>query len=208
MQFIETFSDFETAVQTLDNGGRFYNFMTDANDGEISAAELAKAAGVFSDQQKMKIFLEMSMMHFAAAEKQRIYDMMPNKLQAKLAEQSLDQYNVHEAVEYGYTGQSVVVSGIPKWSLNKSDFMGFIMVPIMAGSVTTFTMIPIIDNYDVYELRDEESDQTFIVAHAKGKGKLPNKVIQCGGILKELKSDKNKEVADKLFLEIVYCIDQ
>jgi len=48
------------AIAALDNGGRFYNLLTNADDGEISAAELSKAAGVFSDRQQMFIYLEMA----------------------------------------------------------------------------------------------------------------------------------------------------
>jgi hypothetical protein len=36
--------------KTLDNGGRFYNFFTDADDNVVSRAELAKAAGVGCDR--------------------------------------------------------------------------------------------------------------------------------------------------------------
>ena len=48
---------------------------------------------------------------------------------------------------------------------SKSDFKGFIMIPISTGSVMTFSMVPIIDQYDVYEIRETEIDQSFLIAH-------------------------------------------
>ncbi|MCH6588222.1 MAG: hypothetical protein IH805_07905, partial [Proteobacteria bacterium] len=37
-----------------------YNLLTQASDGNVSSAELAKVAGVFGDKQKMVLYLEMS----------------------------------------------------------------------------------------------------------------------------------------------------
>lgn len=204
MQNLTSFQSIHEAIDTLDNGGRFYNFFTDANDGEISEAELSKAAGVYSDKQKMKLYLEMALKNFSEEEKKRVLDMMPFKLQSKLEGQDVFHYSVSQAIQDGQSGQVAIVKGKPKWVENKTDFVGFIMIPISTGSVTTFTMIPIMENYDIYELYDELNEQEFLIAHAKGMGRLPERLLSCGGILKELKSDKKKKEADKHFLELVY----
>ena len=49
-----------TALKTLDNGGRFYNILTKAEDGIISQAELGKVGGLFSSKQQSILLLEMS----------------------------------------------------------------------------------------------------------------------------------------------------
>ena len=77
----------------------------------------------------------------------------------------------------------------------------------MAGSVMTFMMVPIIDQYDVYELKDEASSGSFLIAHAKGATKLPQARIKVAGVLKELKAKKDEENASKKFLEAVYYME-
>lgn len=58
--------------------------------------------------------------------------------------------------------------------------------------------------YDVYELRDEVSSESFIIAHSKSKEKLPEKKMKVAGIIKELKGNKQEDVGFKLFLEVLY----
>ncbi len=79
------------------------------------------------------------------------------------------------------------------------------MIPLMIGDVTTFSMIPLIDEYDVYELRDESSSETFFIAHAKGSEQLPDQLITIGGVIKEMSSEDDKPVGK--FLEAVYFMD-
>ena len=67
--------------------------------------------------------------------------------------------------------------------------------------------MPIIDKYDVYEIRDEVSDDTFLIAHARGSIVLPEKKIKVAGVLKELKANKNEKKASKRFLEVLYYLD-
>ena len=57
------------------------------------------------------------------------------------------------------------------------------------------------------KIRDEESDDTFLVAHARGSDMLPLKKIKVAGVLKELKAKKEEKKASKRFLEAVYYLD-
>ncbi|EAR12610.1 hypothetical protein PI23P_08290 [Polaribacter irgensii 23-P] len=109
-----------------------------------------------------------------------------------------------EAGSKGIIAANTIITGIPKLTTSKTDFIGFILVPIMIGNVTTFSLIPLIEIYDVYELRDENSSQSFLIAHSKGTNKLPEKIIIVAGVLKELKANKNEKKASKMFLEAVY----
>jgi hypothetical protein len=81
------------------------------------------------------------------------------------------------------------------------------MIPVITGNVTTFSLIPLIDIYDVYELRNAKSSQSFLIAHSKGTHKLPEKKIKVAGVLKELKANKNEKKASKMFLEAVYHME-
>ena len=117
-------------------------------------------------------------------------------------------YAVHyllpsEANKNGILTHSSIIEGIPRYVESKSDISGFIMVPIMTGKVTTFTMIPIVDHYNVYELRDDISSETFLIAHSKESEKLPEKRMTFGGILKEFKKKKDEEDLVSNYLEIL-----
>ena len=65
-------------------------------------------------------------------------------------------------------------------------------------------MVPIMDQFDVYELTDEVSSETTFVANVRGSERLPVRLTRFGGILKETSKDKDGEEKDRLFLEGVY----
>ncbi len=208
MRKINSFKKVSDAISELDNGGRFYNILTKAEDGVISKPEVGKVAGLFSDKQKMVLFLDLSMIDLSTDQKSEIL--------AKFDDQLLSVYNQHqsqrllpsEAHEKGIISSNAILTGVPKLSDSKSDFKGFIMVPIVVGNITTFSLIPLIDQYDIYEIRDEDSSETFFIAHDKGQAKLPEKKLRIAGVFKELKADEEEKKASKKFLEAVYYSEE
>jgi len=80
------------------------------------------------------------------------------------------------------------------------------MIPIMAGKTMTMMMIPIMDKYDVYEMKDDINGEQFFIAHARSDNKLPQEKITIAGIIKELKADKKEDQPSEKFLEIVYLL--
>lgn len=204
MKQIAPFDSLDLALTELDNGGRFYNLFTQANDSQITTAELAKAAGVFSDKQNMMLFLEMSLLDLDANAKKKVFSYLSNDLQLAYKKYQPKHYSTKEAIVHSQASEAAIVTGIPKLLDSKTPFKGFILVPIIANNVTTFTMIPIFDQYDVYELRDEESDSEFFIAHQRGSEKLAPQLTRCAGIIKELKADKKEQAQALGFLEIVY----
>ncbi|SEK34587.1 hypothetical protein SAMN04487910_0308 [Aquimarina amphilecti] len=192
------------AMKSLDNGGRFYNILTKAEDGVISQSELGKVSGLFRDKQKMILFLDLATSKLDANETKEIFSSLSNEMQSVYDRYSSKELLIHEVKEKGELSKSLVITGVPKKIASKSDFNGFIMIPIVAGKVTTFTMIPIVDTYDVYEIVADKD--TFIIAHAKGSQKLPEQRIKVAGVLKELKSKKDETTSEK-YLEVVYYLD-
>ena len=172
MQQVVPFSDLQDAQTSLDNGGRFYNILTNADDGVITGAELGKVAGCFTDKQKMALFLDLAMAELPDSDKDQVVQMLSPGLRADMESHKPAWWLPSEALAQGVAGASAIVTGVPKLVESKSAFSGFIMVPIMTGTVTTFMMIPLIDAYDVYEVRDEASDEAFLVAHAKANAEL------------------------------------
>lgn len=204
MKKITPYKTTSNALASLDNGGRFYNFASKADDGEISSAELAKAAGVFSDKQQMMLYLEMSISELDQDSQKRVLSSLSVDLKATHKKYAPQHLIPSKAKTEGKLTSCAIITGIPNLVDSKTDFNGFIMIPIASGKVTTFVMIPLIDQYDVYELRDHETAQDFLIAHNRGSNKLPESMVRCGGVLKELKNGKDKGADATIFLETIY----
>ncbi len=65
-------------------------------------------------------------------------------------------------------------------------------------------MVPIMDQYDIYELTDESSSTTTFLANVQGTARLPVERARFGGILKETSIDNHGKNKDRLFLEAHY----
>ena len=207
MYQIEPFQNINDAISNLDNGGRFFNLFTKANDGIITKAELGKSSKIFKNLSQMILFLELSMSKLNNYEKSSIISKLEENLQKIYLKYKPLKLLPSEGVSKGIIASNAIITGIPKLTESKSDLTGFIMIPMTSGNVTTVTPIPLIDVYDVYKLRDEKSDQNFLIAHHKGTKKLPEKKIMVAGILKELKLNENKLDSSPIYLEAVYYME-
>jgi hypothetical protein len=207
MRKITPFKTINETIQSLDNGGQFYHIQTKAKDWIINQSELGKVGGVFNDKQQMILFLEMSMMKLTREEKNVVISMLDSDLQKTFAKYKSQELLSSEAHEKGIISSNVIMAGIPKKIDANSDFKGFLMFPVMSGSVITFMMIPIVDKYDVYEIRDEASAETFFIAHSNDSERFMNKKAMLGGVLKEMKANENEQVPTKKFLEVTYYIE-
>ena len=208
MKHLTPCQNLNEALDSLDNGGRFYNIFTTAQDGVISKAELSKVCGVINDRQQMILFLELTTSDLKKSEKEIIHSKLESGLQEIYEKYRSQRLSPSEVESQGKMASNIVVSGTPKLIDSRSRFNGFITIPVAAGSVTTVVMVPIIDQYDVYELRDEESSVHCLIAHQKSKSqKLPSKKITIGGVLKELSEDKSDDLPKQRFIEIAYYLD-
>ena len=60
MREIKPYKTVRGLTKAIDNGGRFYNLFSHAQDNVVSRGELAKAAGMFSSGANAFLFLEMA----------------------------------------------------------------------------------------------------------------------------------------------------
>ena len=65
-------------------------------------------------------------------------------------------------------------------------------------------MIPIMDQYDIYELTDDSSSTKTFIANVRGSERLPVELSRFGGILKETSVDKEGKENGHLYLEALY----
>ena len=203
MKKIEPYKNINEATLSLDNGGRFYNVLTKSDDGIISTSELGKVAGLFIDKQKMVLFLDLAISNFDVNAKEKIDNSLDVSLRSTYEKYKSQEFLPSEAYDKGILSSNSIITGFPKKIDSKSDFNGVIVLPVGKS----FVVMPIIDKYDVYEIRDEVSDDTFLIAHARGSIVLPEKKIKVAGVLKELKANKNEKKASKRFLEALYYLD-
>lgn len=204
MEKIVTFNNPVDAINSLDNGGRFYNFFTKPNDQVISFAEVGKVAGLFFEKQLAVLFLEMAISKLSESAREEVMATFDQSLK-----QAYDKFRPQwllpsEVAIKGIVASSTIITGVPRFKEKNSGLSGFVL--IATGKV--FVMVPIYEQYDVYEIRDEESSETFIIAHKKGEEKLPTQKIRVGGILKEMNTDKDDDKAKGKFLEVSYFIDE
>jgi hypothetical protein len=204
MRRIKPYKTTRNALASLDNGGRFYNLLTQAKDGNVTSAEVARVAGVFNDKQRMVLYLEMSLSELDERSIKNIRSSLSDDLRSAYRRYSPQRLLPSEAQGKGKVAGSAIITGIPQFVKANSDFVGFVMIPMSTGKSTTIMMIPMIDQYDVYEIRDEVTSKEFLIAHARGTTKLPECVVRCGGILKELKTAKKGSGRPKKFLEGLY----
>lgn len=202
MKKVTPYKSQAAALKSLDNGGRFFNVLTKADDGEITSAELSKVAGAFSDKQLMNLYLDMSLAQLP--KRDIVLASLSDKLNKAYQRYRPQYLSPIAAATSKQVGVTAIVTGIPQYKQSKTEFSGFIMVPIISGNVTTFMMIPIMDEYDVYEIKDQQSDELFIIAHARSNRKLDEVPTRVGGYLKELQVDERNESEKRLFLETYY----
>lgn len=206
MKQIKPYVNVSEAISSLDNGGRFYNVLTHAEDGIISQSEVGKVGGLFNEKQKVILFLELSISKLDASAKADLVSKLDDGLQKSYQKYKPQELLPSEANSKGVLSANAIITGFPKLVDSKSDFTGVILIPIMTGKAMTFIPVPIIEKYDIYEIRDEASSETFLIAHAKDADKLPEQKIKVAGVLKELKMKKGDEGSAKKFLEINYFL--
>jgi len=201
---IISYQNIEEAFAQLDNGGRFYNLFTKAKDEEINTAELARVAGLFSEKQQLILFLELSISQLSKQDQVTIISKLDDKLRKDFLKYKAQELMPSEAEQRGVLSANAIITGVPRVKNSTSEFKGFILIPVSAGKVITVMPIPIIDQYDIYEIRDEHAAESFLVAHYRGKGTLPEKKIKVAGVLKDIEVETEGGIAHRKFLEINY----
>ena len=204
MQIITPYKTLPDALATLDNGGRFYNIFTNEKDGKIDSSELARVAGVFSDRQRMFLYLDTALCHLPAEEAAEVIGALSGRLRKQYENQKPIPITPAELDRVGRAGISAMVSGVPQFVESNAVANGFVMMPVTMGKTTNLVMIPLTERYKVYEIRDEKTDNAILIAHDHSQEKLPARPMLFGGILKELKGDKTHTPRHSLFLEAIY----
>jgi hypothetical protein len=152
---------------------------------------------LFTDKQKMVLYFALSISKlkspFCDLVKAALSDGLKQAYDKYLPQQLLPS----QAVSQGVVSSNAIVTGIPTKVDSKRELKGFIFVP-------PSMFIPIVDRYDIYEMRNDEQAEPLLIAHARGAAKLPEKLLKVAGILKTIKLKVDGEDVETMFLEALY----
>ncbi|MEO2014120.1 MAG: hypothetical protein ABGZ53_07080 [Fuerstiella sp.] len=206
MRELKPYRTMQGLRKSIDNGGRFYNFFTDADDHTVTRAELAKAAGVFTAGVKAFLFLEMAQQDLQPDDRQSIIELLESDLRREYQRNRPQVLLPSEIEKHGTAGCSIIATGFPRFVEDRTQFSGFIMIPIMAGNVTTFMMVPIYDQFDVYEVFDDRRMRkpNSMVATVRGQRLSHDEPIRFGGVLRKLQFEDKTKKSHDFYLETAF----
>jgi hypothetical protein len=201
MREIKPYQTFHGAQRALDNGGRFYNLFARSGDDILEPAELARAAGVYSSDAKAFLHFEMGILGLPPEEQEKIVSRLSPELHEKYLEQRPSTLHPSAVESQGQAGEATIVSGYPVFVEDKSQFTGFIVLV-----VPVIVLVPIFDQFDVYELFDSPDlkQPRTVIATARGTKRLDGSYVRFGGLLKELYFEDQTGKDHGLFLEAIY----
>jgi hypothetical protein len=206
MQELKPFATLGPLKKALDNGGRFYNFFAAAEDEVVTRGELAKAAGVFTASAKAFLFLEMVKQDLTEQDQHAALKLLEPKLRHDFEKKRPARVLPSLVDKEQRAGTAAIVTGFVREIGAESQFVGFVIVPIMIGKVMVPMMIPIQNLYRVLELFDDEQRKTpsAIVCTPLKKPIGLSGRMQFGGILKTLKNKTKAPPSHPLFLEAAF----
>jgi len=206
MKEIIPFQTLEEAHKKLDNGGRFYHLFAKPGDGIITGGELSTAAGLVSSKEETYLYLHLSLACLNKQQKQEIISHLSPDLQSQYMTAVPQMLEIDKFEQEVVTNKTVIVTGYPKFLEDRTEFTAFIMIPIMAGKTMNFSMIPIFDQFDVYELykNPECSGDKTIIATARGSKRLEPVSTTFAGLANELTFEAKAETPHRYYVETLF----
>ena len=129
MQEIKPYKTVNGLKKAIDNGGRFYNWFSQAEDNHVTSGELAKAAGVFFIGTHAFLFLELAQRLLSPQDREAIEWMLDPALRSQYRKQRPQTLKASQVESKGKCGESTIVTGHARFVENKTEFGGFIMIP-------------------------------------------------------------------------------
>jgi len=201
MKQIVSYRTLQGALNALDNGGRFYNVFTKAKDEVIT-----DSAGVFSGKAQAFLFFELALSDLPEIDREQVIQCLSPALRSTYLRQRPKRTEIEVFERQVQETDAVIVAGFPVFLEDKTQFSGFIMIPIFTGKTMMFTMIPIFDKFDIYEVysdSDLQGDKT-IIATVRGSKRLATEMTTFGGIVKKLKFKDKSKRKHSLYVETLF----
>lgn len=208
METITPFKNLDAALTELDNGGRFYNLFTNAEDGIITQAEIEKKAQIFLDPKKSILFFELAISKLAHSDKTNIRAMLDPALQDHY-EKNGPQHITSNQINKQLVGSNVILTGVPSKIEISDNFEGYISVPILVGEITTFTKSAMSEYYSLFTLNNSSNNTSCIIGiPVQSKVPFPKNEITIGGVVKSFYTHADTDDDQKYFIEVSYLLTE
>jgi hypothetical protein len=134
-------------------------------------------------------------------DKGKVLSLLSSKLKSRYQRERPWVLKPSEVESIGRAGNAIITRGYPALVQDKARLRKLVIM------VSPGRFLPILQQYDVYELWDspDTSDPCVAVAVMQGAQKLPNSSpIRVGGVLKELRLEPHDEKEHNVYLEALY----
>ncbi len=196
---IEPYKTISGAMRSLDNGGRFYNLFTAADDQQITAAELKKAAGILGGSQTAALFLALATSDLKDTEQSRIRSALGPKARKWFDRYQPESLTPRDFAAKAKAGNCYVVEGEVRL-FDDVEVTGMIFIPIQTGKVTSLMPVPTTDYYTVYELGKAKRGSECLVLAPKQATQFEG-TIRFAGVAKEAEVEGSRGTVKRLRLE-------
>ncbi len=189
MKKLQPYKTVRGAVAAFDNGGRFFNLFTEAADGTITSAELGKAAGTLGALPHTLLYFEMMIAWLPETEQESVISKLDPSLRRKFRAKRAIRLAEADRSTLPKKPPAVIVTGKPEYARSRTQFTGFITIPVQTGSVSSSIQIPIHDEFALYTMKGGGIDDVP-VAVSKSVGKLPAAQVIVGGYLMKMSAEE------------------
>ena len=202
MREIRPYRTVRGARQALDNGGRFFNLFARSGDDRVDSAELARAAGVYSTGMRAFLYFEMALMELPPVERYEVVSRLSPDLEPRYQANRPKILAPSSVESEGQAGTPTIVAGYPMFVEDRTQFTGFIILVVKP----TIVLLPVFDQFDVYEVFDAPEMRTSrtVIATVRGSSWLDGVHARFGGVLKELYFGDKTGGEHGLYLETMY----
>ncbi len=200
MELIKPFTSASQAIDLLDNGGKFYNIFTSADDDIISPSEVGKLAGVVFEKQKAVLYLQLALSKLSSREQLEVEGRFDDTLSENYAKFQAETLHSVRNLNDNKISTNVIIRGTVRKIEEAGYVTGFIQIPV----VDTFTLIPISETYTVYELMEEGNGTGVLLAHEKSEAEMPERVLTIAGVVKEFQLEESEGSSTQKFIEVSY----
>lgn len=167
----------------------------------VDAGELARVAGVHSSDMRAFLYFEMALVDLPDEQKAEVRSLLSSALQNRLQRSRPRVLSPSMVESEGTAGVPAIVAGYPSFVEDRTQFQAFIVLV-----TPVITMIPIMDQFDVYEVYDtpEQIEPRTLIATVRGSKRLDGVCARFGGVLKELQFEDKTGKDHGLYLEAMY----
>lgn len=191
MRQVVPYRSLTEAKRVLDNGGRFYNLLTKAEDESIDVGELARAARVFSAGANAFLYLELALARLSLDDQLQVRALLSDELAARAHRYRPQRLAPSQVAARGEAGRTAILEGYPRFA-EEGSITTVVMVPMQVGQTTVMQPMPMTDHFDVYTLHDdvESSKGGALIANVRGNDRLAlGTKLRIGGVLEQQQDD-------------------